>query len=73
MNNYHDSRQRALDTFEKKWILGMAVLWDFNVSQIAREGGVDRSTVYRLIRKYGVSRMDLMKRISQGSLLDEAQ
>ena len=67
MNSYHKGKQAAIDRFEVNWMTGMAILCDFDMSKIALEGGLHLTTVYRLARKHGISRMDLLERINPES------
>jgi len=71
--NYHDNKALALIAFEYRWIKTMAVLFDGNICEMARQGGVDRGTLYRLVRKHGFTRQDLDMITSPGSPDDEAQ
>lgn len=54
MLDYHQAKARVLDTFERWWIRQVLSLAEGNVSRAARMADVDRSTLYRLIRRHDV-------------------
>jgi transcriptional regulator of acetoin/glycerol metabolism len=67
VSDYHIGKENAIQVFEKKWLVGMAVLHDCNMSAMARCGGLDRTTLYRLMRKHELTRTDLLRMITPGS------
>ena len=67
MSSYHTGKEQAVQIFERKWLVAMAALHDCNISRMAQHGGLDRTTLYRLMAKHELSRTDLQRMISPGS------
>jgi len=51
---YKESKARWIDHFETTYVSGLLERNDGNVAAAAREAGVDRTYLFRLIRKYGL-------------------
>ena len=51
---YHEARKKALDAFERDFILGVMRRSDGNVTRAAKESGIDRVYLYRLMKKHGI-------------------
>jgi two-component system, NtrC family, response regulator GlrR len=49
---YKDFRERWIDSGEKEYVRRLLIRHDRNVAAAAREAGVDRTYIYRLIRKH---------------------
>jgi transcriptional regulator of acetoin/glycerol metabolism len=59
--SYHEAKRALLDQFERKWLRTMAVHCDGDISEMARQGGIDRSSIHRLMRKHGFTREGMNK------------
>ncbi len=51
---YHEAKDEVLATFERRYLLRMLEACEGNLSEAARRSGVDRKTIERLVRKFGV-------------------
>jgi DNA-binding NtrC family response regulator len=51
---YHEARKSALDAFEKDFVLQVLRKFDGNVSRAAKESGIDRVYLHKLIKKHGI-------------------
>jgi two-component system, NtrC family, response regulator GlrR len=51
---YKEARERWLDHFEREYFRRLLEHHDRNVSEAARAAGVDRTYVYRMIRRHGL-------------------
>ena len=58
--DYHRTKNHLLDQFEKTWLIMMSREHGCNMSQVAKAGNVDRTTVYRIMEKHGLTRDHLM-------------
>lgn len=65
MSDYHAAKEEALGKFELAWILEMAIYHDANLSEMARQGGLNRTTLWRLMKKHGLSRTYLLELIDR--------
>jgi len=52
--DYKAARERALDDFERDFIVHVLRTFDKNVSKAARESGIDRVYLHKLIKKHGI-------------------
>ena len=43
-----------VSNFEKEYLVGLLNQYNMNISKVAREAGIDRRHVYRLMKKYGI-------------------
>ena len=41
-----------VSNFEKDYLAGLLKQYNMNISRVAREAGIDRRHVYRLMKKY---------------------
>lgn len=57
--NYTESRKAAIATFEKSWVLAALDKHGGNVAMCAREEGIDRVYMHRLMRRHGIVRFSL--------------
>ncbi len=64
---YHDARERVLKEFELKYLQRLVSNAQGNMSKAAREAGVDRTTLYRLMEKHGLQRETIMVELDQVS------
>jgi transcriptional regulator of acetoin/glycerol metabolism len=51
---FTESRQKAIEAFEKTYLTGLLERHGGKVSQAAVEADVDRVYLYRLMRKHGI-------------------
>lgn len=66
-DSYWVGREQAQEEYERKWLVKMAVKWDCNITEMAEHGGVDRTTIYRIMKRVGLTKEDLLRLISPGS------
>ncbi|MBL8918260.1 MAG: sigma 54-dependent Fis family transcriptional regulator [Myxococcaceae bacterium] len=52
--DYHQAREDALGAFEHDFIVHLLRTFDGNVSKAAREAGLDRVYLHKLIKKHGI-------------------
>jgi DNA-binding NtrC family response regulator len=57
---YHDARERVLREFELLYLKNLISAAQGNMSKAARQAGVDRTTLYRLMEKHGLQRETIM-------------
>ena len=53
---YKEAKMKWIDRFEVAYITGLLRRSDGNVAAAARQAGVDRTYLFRLIRKYGIKK-----------------
>jgi DNA-binding NtrC family response regulator len=51
---YEVARRQALDAFERAYITGLLERADGNVATAARDAGVNRAHLYRLLRRHAL-------------------
>jgi len=59
-DDYHTAREQVLAEFEKGYLEHVIRRANGNISDAARIGGVDRTTLYRLMEKHGTHRDSLL-------------
>jgi len=64
---YHIGRDRLVAEFEKAYLERLVRESGGNMSEAARQAGVDRTTLYRLMQKHDLEKRDLMEGESGGS------
>ena len=52
--DYHRAREDALASFERDFVMHLVRTFDGNVSKAAREAGIDRVYLHKLIKKHGI-------------------
>jgi two-component system response regulator GlrR len=52
--SYEESRRRAIEEFERRYVSSLLRLHKGKVSQAARAAGIDRVYLYRLMRRHGM-------------------
>lgn len=57
--SYHEAKEDLITRFEKEYLTRVIYRADGNVSKAARQSGVDRTTLYRLMEKHDLSRDSL--------------
>ena len=53
--DYHQAREDALAAFERAFVEHVLRSCDGNVSKAARESGIDRVYLHKLIKKHGLT------------------
>jgi DNA-binding NtrC family response regulator len=56
---YHQTRDRMLARFQREYLACALQEADGNVSEAARIAGVNRATLYRMLERHGLSRVDV--------------
>lgn len=51
---YEQARREAIEAFERDYVRGLLAACDDNVAQAAREAGVNRAYLHRLLRRHGL-------------------
>ena len=59
-DDYHTAREQVLAEFEKRYLEHVIRRANGNISDAARIGGVDRTTLYRLMEKHGTHRDNIL-------------
>ena len=49
-----EAKEMMVSNFEKEYLVGLLNQYNMNISKVAREAGIDRRHVYRLMKKYGI-------------------
>ncbi|GAB4366009.1 MAG: sigma-54 dependent transcriptional regulator [Calditrichia bacterium] len=52
--SYREAKEQVLESFEKQYLKIQLDKHDWNISQTAMACGIDRRTIHRLIKKYGL-------------------
>ena len=47
-----EAKEMMVSNFEKDYLAGLLKQYNMNISRVAREAGIDRRHVYRLMKKY---------------------
>lgn len=55
--NFREARARALEAFERKYVVDLLQRHHGNVTHAAREAGKERRAFGRILRKYGINRL----------------
>lgn len=58
-DTYHTAKDKLVAQFEKEYLARLVARAGGNMSKAARLAGIDRTTLYRLMEKHGVSRGEL--------------
>ena len=58
-DTYHAAKDRLVAQFEQEYLTRLVGRAGGNMSKAARLAGIDRTTLYRLMEKHGVSRGEL--------------
>ncbi len=56
--NLKDAKERMVAQFEREYLLQLLERHNQNISRVAREAGIDRRHVYRLMKKYDIELPD---------------
>ncbi len=51
---YHEAKAQMLETFERRYLLGLLHRYGGNVSKCAEVAGIDRSSFHRLLKKHRI-------------------
>jgi two-component system, NtrC family, response regulator GlrR len=52
--DYKSAREKAMDAFEREFVVHVLSRFDRNVSRAARESGIDRAYLHKLIKKHAI-------------------
>ncbi len=52
--NLKDAKERMVSVFEREYLIKLLEKHHMNISRVARDAGIDRRHVYRLLKKYEV-------------------
>jgi DNA-binding NtrC family response regulator len=55
---FKEAKERLVESFTKEYLLGLLNKCNGNISQMAREAGIARNYVHRLVTKYGLKAHD---------------
>jgi len=55
---FKDAKAKVLDAFERQYLQDLLQRHSFNISKAAREAGIDRRHLYRLLDKYSIEVKD---------------
>ncbi len=53
---FHDAKQEIIDRFEREYLSQLVARAEGNMSEAARQAGIDRTTLYRLMDKHNLAR-----------------
>ena len=53
---FHDAKQMLVDRFEREYLANLVARTGGNMSESARQAGIDRTTLYRLMDKHNLAR-----------------
>jgi two-component system response regulator AtoC len=53
---YSEAKTRALDLFQKEYFTALLEEESYNISRVAERARVDRKTIYRMMKSYGLDR-----------------
>ena len=51
---FKDAKAKVLDAFERQYLQDLLQRHQLNISKAAREAGIDRRHLYRLLEKYNI-------------------
>src|SRR5690606_16039636 len=51
---FHVAKEEAIESFERAYLTALLEAHGGNISLAAREAGIDRKTIHRLLNKYGL-------------------
>lgn len=54
--SFHEAKQAVIDRFEREYLAHLIARTEGNMSESARQAGVDRTTLYRLMDKHNLAR-----------------
>ena len=55
---FKDAKAKVLDAFERQYLQDLLQRHELNISKAAREAGIDRRHLYRLLEKYNIEIKD---------------
>ncbi|MBU0690268.1 sigma-54 dependent transcriptional regulator [bacterium] len=55
---YSEAKARAMDSFQREYFMALLEEEKFNISRVAERARVDRKTIYRIMKSYGLDRDD---------------
>lgn len=51
---FHEAKEQAIEAFERAYLEALLVRYDGNISEAARQAGIDRKTIHRMLKKYDI-------------------
>lgn len=51
---FHEAKERTIEAFERTYLKALLERNEGNISHAARDAGIDRKTIHRLLKKYGL-------------------
>jgi transcriptional regulator of acetoin/glycerol metabolism len=51
---YHEAKEQLIDVFEKRYLEDLVERCEANLSRAAREAGVDRKTIARMLKRHNI-------------------
>ena len=55
---FKEAKERLVESFTKEYLVGLLNKCNGNISQMAREAGIARNYVHRLVTRYGLKAHD---------------
>jgi len=52
--SFHDAKEKLIHSFERKYLEDLMERCEWNLSRAAREAGVDRKTVARMLKRHDI-------------------
>jgi DNA-binding NtrC family response regulator len=53
---FRDAKKRVIDEFDRRWVTALLEKYDGNVTLAARAAGLDRMSIYKLLRRLNIRR-----------------
>ena len=53
-----EAKEKMVADFERDYLMSLLERHNMNISRVAREAGIDRRHVYRLMKKYEIASVD---------------
>lgn len=60
-DSFHNGKAKTINRYEKDWLDYMAKVHGTNIAALCRIGKIDRTTMYRLMKKHGYTRWSLLR------------
>jgi transcriptional regulator of acetoin/glycerol metabolism len=56
---FKEAKEKWVENFEKDYLIKILKNNDLNISKAAKEAGIDRKSIQRLLKKYGLNVKEL--------------